>query len=111
GFVASRGAAEAPDRDLVAHHLVGAQTLFVWLRNAAHEYYTPDDSVVANASFMPPPLLPGSWKGHWRSTTTRGAEGLVAQVEIKVTDSAGLPPLAVPPFAKDIALRLDRTAP
>ena len=111
GFVASRGSAEAPDQDLVAHQLVGEQTLLVWLRNAAHEYYTPDASVVANASWAPPPLPPGSWKGHWRSTTTRGAEGLVAQVEIKVTDSEELPPLPVPPFAKDIALRLDRTAP
>jgi hypothetical protein len=109
GFVASRPAAHAPSRVLSAHQLLGDQTLLVWVRNAAHEYYTPDSSLVEGATLALPPLPVGKWKGHWRDTTVRGVAGLLAQVEIKVT---GIGPeeleLAVPPFAKDIALRLER---
>jgi hypothetical protein len=111
GFVAERGGAEAPGHDLVAHHLVGERTVLVWLRNAAHEYYTPDGSTVEGATLSLPALSPGEWKGHWRHTTLRGAAGLLEQVGLKVTGGGELPPLPVPPFARDVALRLERTGP
>ena len=110
-FVAARGGADAPDHDLVTHQLVGDRTFLDWVRNEAHEYYTPDGAVIEGATLAVPALAPGSWKGHWRHTTLRGESGLLGQLDLEVTGEGELPPLPVPPFARDDALRLVRTGP
>lgn len=112
GFLAQRPDASSVGPEVTAHALVGDETLLAWLRNAGHEYYTPDPSQVAGGTLMVPTLGAGKWKGHWLDTTVRGAAGHLGQVEIKVTGPETFPlTLQVPPFSKDIALRLEREEP
>ena len=53
----------APDQEVVAHVLSGCATLLAWVRNAAHEYYTPDRSFVEGAIIALPLASAGRWKG------------------------------------------------
>ena len=106
-FVAVVGGAASPTRELAAHALAGDRTLLAWIRNAAHEYYTPDATSVEGGTFELPPLPPGSWRGSWRHTTIRGPAGELGKVELE-SNAAGDPiVLTIPSFSKDIALRLE----
>ncbi|MFT4613590.1 MAG: hypothetical protein ACI9NT_000731 [Bacteroidia bacterium] len=66
----------APDQEVVAHVLSGRATLLAWVRNAAHEYYTPDRSLVEGA-VLAPPLIYNSMETIKNGGTRRAvAEGL-----------------------------------
>jgi hypothetical protein len=95
---------EAPDHEVVAHVLSGRATLLAWVKNVAHEYATPDRSTVSGATFAPPLAHDGRWVGAWVDPWT-GAT--LAPVEL-VARRHRTPTLSVPPFSRDVALRLDR---
>jgi hypothetical protein len=88
----------------VAHVLSGHATLLAWVRNAGHEYYSPDRSLVEGAVFALPLATDGRWVGEWVdpwSGTTLGDVDVLAEGAHRTLE------LAVPSFRRDVALRLD----
>ena len=94
---------EAPANDVVAHVLAGHTALLAWVRNADHEYHHPDRSPVEGARFVAPLTHGGRWVGQWIDPWS-GA--ILGNVDV-VGGPWALPELAVPPFSRDVALRLD----
>ena len=94
----------APDQEVVAHVLSGRTTLLAWVRNAAHEYYTPDRSLVEGAVFAPPLAVDGRWVGEWIDPWSGATLGVV---DVQAEGPHRPPELAVPSFSRDVALRLD----
>lgn len=104
GFRGGGASASAAGRDLRAFSLVGDETALVWVKNAGHQWYAPDETTVADARLDLPGLGEGAWQATWLDTYTGE---IVAEAEVDVTD--GEPAvLDVPAFARDIALRLER---
>jgi hypothetical protein len=97
---------DAPSNDVVAHVLSGPTTLLAWLRNADHEYFLPDRSVVEGARFAPPLAAGGRWVGEWIDPWSGAILGTVDLAG----GPSGTPELDVPSFSRDVALRLDRGA-
>ena len=95
---------DAPDHEVVAHVLSGPATLLAWVRNAAHEYFTPDRSLVEGAVFAPPLAVDGRWVGEWIDPWSGAILGVV---DVQAGGPDGTPELAVPSFSRDVALRLD----
>lgn len=103
-FERHRGlAVDAPGHAVVAHVLSGRATLLAWVKNADHEYATPDRSVVGGASFAPPLAVGGRWVGEWIDPWTGAILGTVDVLG----RSDGTSTLPVPSFSRDVALRLD----
>jgi hypothetical protein len=105
GFAVARPAATAPGRALLAYALVGPETTLVWLRNAQNTWITPDATTVEGATLALPALAPGSWRARWFDPWAG-----VFLAEEPVAVGSGGAVLAVPAFARDVALRLERTA-
>ena len=95
---------DPPDHEVVAHVLSGPATLLAWVRNAAHEYFTPDRSLVEGAVFAPPLAVDGRWVGEWVDPWSGAILGVV---DVQAGGPDGTPELAVPSFSRDVALRLD----
>lgn len=108
GFVPIRPAVGAIDRNLAAYALRGADTLLAWVQNVDHQWLLdplpgPDPSLVENATLALTDLADGAWTARWIDTYT-GADVAVEPVSV----TGGAVTLAVPTFAKDVALRMER---
>lgn len=101
-FEASTAGAASPTAELRTTALVGETAALVWVENARHQWYAPDDSVIEDATLTVDDLPPGRWSATWIDTST--AERLSRR---SLTVDAAAVELAVPPFARDVALRLD----
>lgn len=102
-FELRRADAEADGRRLTAAALQGGGTVLVWLGNAEHQWFRPDDSEVRGAVLALGGLAEGSWRGTW--VDTRLGNDL-ADVNLQV--SQGTVRFEAPAFRKDVALRLER---
>lgn len=108
GFAPVRPAVGAPDRNLAAYALRGTTTVLAWVQNVDHQWLLdplpgPDPSPVEDATLALTDLADGAWTARWIDTYT----GKDVAVEA-VTVTGGAATLAVPTFAKDVALRLER---
>lgn len=97
----------APGRTLDAYALHGAGLRLVWIKNRDHQWLPPgaglDPGEVAGGVLALPGLAPGVWRARWFDTTT----GDVFRTEDVAAGPSGLD-LAIPVFARDVALRLER---
>ncbi len=107
-FVVGAATATAPGRRLRVLALRGRTVALAWMKNARHEWFPAvggsDPSLVLGASVTFPDLPAGEWWARWIDAYA-GSE--VAQQA--VSTPGGAVTLAAPPFAKDVALRLERT--
>jgi hypothetical protein len=104
GFRGGEPAVSAPNHDLRVLSLVGESTALVWVKNAAHQWYAPDESTVTGAALTLPDLADGDWRATWFDTWSGDVLG-EDQVDVADDDAVEL---EVPDFARDVALRLDR---
>lgn len=115
GFRSGGAMAEAPGQDLRAYSLIGETAALVWVKNAAHQWYAPDRAQIEDATLTVGIPSSGKWVATWLDTYT----GRITQSrELDVRIGLGLPGgdklparklLDIPPFSRDIALRLDRS--
>jgi hypothetical protein len=96
----------AAGRNLKAEGLRGDGVALGRVRNAEDRYDRPDLSRVEGAVLEVSGLGVGTWKGAW--IDTRSSETLA---RVRVTVSGDDAELAVPDFARDVALRLEREEP
>lgn len=102
GF-ASRDLPVVADREVAAHVLAGRRTWLLWITNEEHRYFTPDRDAIAGASLTIPDLPAGRWRATWIDPWAADDPGR------EWIHASGAPlELAVPTFARDTALRLDR---
>jgi hypothetical protein len=108
GFAAIRPAAAATDRNLAAYALRGTSVVLAWVQNVDHQWLLdplpgPDETPVEAATLALTDLADGAWTARWIDTYT-GADVATSALSV----SSGAATLAVPTFARDVALRLDR---
>lgn len=102
-FVAATvDAATSGARPLVAHELVGTKTAFVWLKDGAYQWTSPEKATIADARVPLDALTPGSWCGAWWDTWRGRSMG-----GLRVRGGPGASARA-PSFEGDVALRLAR---
>ena len=105
GFESGGILAVAPAKDLVAFCLRGETVTLAWVKNAAHQWFHPEPSAVAEAVVRITGLPEGGWSARWLDAYTGGT---VAGESVDVRQGGA--ELQAPVFARDIALRLDRLA-
>jgi hypothetical protein len=111
GFVPIRPSVTADGRHLAAYALRGTATVLAWVQNVDHQWLLfplpgPDPSPVEGATLALDGLADGGWTARWIDTYTS------ADVATEpVTVAGGSVALAVPTFAKDVALRMERSTP
>jgi len=108
GFTPTKPPVSATDRNLAAYALQGDQMVLAWVQNVDHQWLLeplpgPDPSDVVGATLTIANVADGDWTARWIDTYT----GLDVAVE-PVTAAGGTAVIAVPTFAKDIALRMER---
>jgi hypothetical protein len=108
GFAPIRPAVAAPGRNLAAYALRGASAVLAWVQNVDHQWLLfplpgPDPSPVEGATLALDGLADGDWTARWIDAYT----GLDVAIE-PITVAGGAATLAVPTFARDVALRLER---
>jgi hypothetical protein len=108
GFAAIRPLAAAADRNLAAYALRGSSVVLAWVQNVDHQWLLdplpgPDETPVYGATLALTDLADGAWTARWIDAYT-GED--VASSAVSV--SGGAVTLAVPTFARDVALRLSR---
>jgi hypothetical protein len=103
GFVTGTLGTEAAGRPISIFVLQGQQTVLVWLKNAAHQYYTPDPTLVQGAVITLDGLPDATWHATWLDTRSgeRTAPATIVSANSRLTIDA-------PAFRYDSALRLDR---
>ena len=110
GFAAGGAAGTGAGRELRAQALRGRTTTLVWIKNVAHQWWPtatgPDPSAVEGASLALTSAGDGAWTARWIDAY----DGHEISASI-VTVAGGALTLDVPPFSRDVALRLDRTPP
>jgi len=89
---------------LSAHVRAGRDTVLVWVTHDAHRWFDPDATLIADAQLQIDGLAAGSWTPTWMHTRTGETTTGPA---IQATGDTALE-LAVPTFARDVALRLTR---
>ena len=106
-FEALAGSASEPGgRPLVAYGLQGQGAVLVWLKDDAFQWYAPDAAGIAGALLRLDALPAGAWCGRWYDTWAgRWGPG------VRVAGAGGPLELSVPPFERDLALRLRRCPP
>lgn len=102
GFVRTASVAASPSRPLVLYGLQGAETALLWVKNDAHQWYSPDWSPVADGQVALTGLAPGPWCGRWWDTWAGAPAG-----DVSVTPGPVSVVLPVPAFSGDVALRLE----
>jgi len=83
--------------------LHGADTILVWVKNARHNWSSPDRSTISNGAVTLEDLGDTRWTTTWHDTRT-GARAMAGDTVAQ----AGSATVSVPPFERDIALRLER---
>ena len=107
GFAVERPAVAAAGRNLTAYALVGETAALAWVRDLDHDFFLPGPPVpVVGAVVTLPDVPAGDWTARWIDAYT-GSD--VAQAV--VVSPGGDVALAVPTFTRDVALRVDRSAP
>lgn len=103
-FAVTTADTTAPDgRPLRVFALRGASVTLAWVKNMRHQWSAPDASVVTGATAVFDGLADGTWRATWFDTWGGGTtEG------IGLVPAGGQLRLAVPEFARDIAVRLER---
>lgn len=101
-FSARTDSTVAPDgRPLQAFQLIGRSTVLVWIRNGRHHYASPDPAPVQGATIRLGGVANGTWSSEWLDTR---ANTIVPGATLEAR-SDGVE-LAVPPFSRDIAVRM-----
>jgi hypothetical protein len=108
GFTPIRPAASAPDRTLAAYALRGTDVVLAWVQNVGHQWLLPplpgpDPTPVAGATLALGGLADGAWSARWIDAYT--GEDLAVEPAVV---AGGSVVLAVPTFARDVALRMER---
>jgi hypothetical protein len=104
GFVAGQIIASAPGSALAAHGLAGKTTFLGWIKNADHQWTTGGDTtVIRDATAGISGIADGSWTLRWIDPY-----GETTHAEVTQIVQGGSATFQVPPFARDIALRLER---
>ncbi len=83
--------------------LQGANTVLVWIKNAAHNWSSPDTSIVHGTTVSINALGDRRWTAAWFDTRS----GARAPAD-DITPANGAAMISVPAFSRDVALRLDR---
>lgn len=107
GFVPGGADATASGQTLRAQALRGRTTTLVWIKNTAHQWWPAGSArpeTIADATLTLQGLGDGAWEARWLDTYGAGE---IARHPVTV--AAGAATLAVPPFSRDVALRLERT--
>jgi hypothetical protein len=96
----------APGRSLGVSALRGQSMALVWIKNSAHQYFVPapDLTPVQGAVLSLQGLADGAWTARWIDAYT-GADLATGPVAV----SGGAVTIPVPTFARDVALRLERS--
>jgi hypothetical protein len=103
-FVGLEGAATSATRPLVAYGLQGRRRALVWVKDDAFQWYAPTPVRVTDGVLRLDALAPGAWCGRWYDTW----EGRFLD-RVRFEARRGRPrALAIPPFERDLALRLKR---
>ena len=108
GFAPVRPPASAPGRALAAYALRGTDVVLAWVQNVAHQWLLPplpgpNPVPVEDATLALDGLADGAWTARWIDAYT--GEDLAGE---PVQISGGAVVLAVPTFARDVALRMER---
>jgi hypothetical protein len=107
GFVTGGALAHSDVRPLRAHALRGDRTALVWIRNAQHLWYPPltglDPTPIPDATLALDGLPDGTWDVRWID-----AYGGPDPAPSAALVAGGSVTLAVPTFARDVALRMER---
>ena len=103
-FVSGGAGASAPQKPLDSYGLCGDTVALVWIKNAAHQWFHPDPSVVENAVVRCKGLDDGTWTGWWIDPYTGERSS-----EVSVLTGEGTLELPAPAFSRDVALRLERS--
>jgi hypothetical protein len=104
GFALSEIPVPHATRELRAHVLAGETTVLAWLKNHDHAWYAPDRGTLTGTELLLPAPPAGRWRARWIDTWS--GEELARRYFI--SDGAAPVALAVPDFARDVALRVDR---
>jgi hypothetical protein len=102
-FVRTSPTATSATAPLRAHALVGKTTVLAWIDNPNHQWTGEDLTEFSDASLTLTDLGPGTWRATW-------IDPYAALPDVIATSTTvdGTLTLAVPPFARDLALRLER---
>lgn len=106
GFETGGVTAAAAGFDLRAQALRGRTTVLVWIKNAAHQWWpaaSAHPETVAGARLEIEGVDAGDWSVRWIDAYGAGEIGAATPVH-----GNGRITLAIPPFSRDIALRLER---
>ena len=108
GFEPIRPAVAADGRNLAAYALRGRAAVLAWVQNVDHQWLLPplpgpDPTPVEGATLALTGVTDGAWTARWIDAYT----GMDIATE-PVTVAGGAATLAVPTFAKDVALRMER---
>jgi len=104
GFVRRTLSTEAAGRPITIFVLQGQQTILVWLKNAAHQYYTPDPTLIQGAAMALDGVPGGTWRATWIDTRT-GTQTTATTI----VPANGDLQIEAPAFRADVALRLERS--
>ena len=85
-----------------AYVYAGKDTLLAWIKNSRHQYYAPDRSVQNGGQLELPVRSADRWKGRWIDPWTGATLG-----PAEISGASGTT-IDVPPFLRDVALRLER---
>ena len=106
GFAVTRADTTAPDgRPLRVFALRGRSVTLAWVKNMRHQWSAPDATAVTGATTVFDGVGDGRWRATWFDTRGRGTTEVTG-----VVATAGEIRLAVPEFARDIAVRIEPAA-
>lgn len=96
-------ASSAEGRTVRVFVLHGTETMLLWVKNPAHQWYSPDPTVLTGVELALADATDGTYRARWIDTRGGGeiANGIV-------TANDGVLSVQAPSFQRDIALRLDR---
>jgi len=105
GFTTPAASVDSKSRPLVVYGLAGRQTILVWVKDDAYQWYSPKRVDVRDASITIDHLAPGKWCGTWWDTWA----GRPVGKKWTVAGGRGVVTRTAPSFVGDVALRLDHS--